>query len=175
MKKIIEKLLPREHMVKDHNRLFGIGLAVLAFLYIGHQVPRRLLFTMTPSVDHRLFYYQRKVNPQSLKKGDYVVFAIRSKLIHDCNPCTLIKKIGCTQGEMLRSTTAGAYYCGGKFLGLAKAYSLKGEPMDRFVFNGLIPKDRFFLVGNHRDSYDSRYFGFIARVRIEGRAIPFTI
>lgn len=175
MQTVIEQLFPRDRLVRDPHRLFSIGLVVLTFLYLGYQIPSRLVFAITPSLKHRFFYLQRNIDIHSLKKGDYVVFDIRSDLIPNCTPCTLIKKIGCIPGDLLSSTTAGAYYCNGKFLGNAKIHSLEGKRLERFVFNGPVPKGSLFLVGSHRDSYDSRYFGFIERMRINGRAIPFSL
>ena len=63
-------------------------------------------------------------------------------------------------------------FCGNRFLGVAKTKSMKGEPVQPFVFNGIVPINKVFATGGHKDSYDSRYFGFVERSKITGLAIP---
>ena len=150
----------------------GLVLAVLIFTYMGKAVTKNILLSHTDSVGHRLFYFKRDVDPKQLKKGDYAVFAIDTSYIPNCHPCKVIKRISCVEGEYLYCNAAGAYYCGKRFLGMAKTTSKKGEPVQPFVFNGIVPVNKIFATGGHKDSYDSRYFGFVERSKITGLAIP---
>jgi signal peptidase I len=150
----------------------GLILAVLIFTYMGKAVPKNILISHTDSVGHRLFYFKRYVDPKQLKKGDYAVFSIDTSYIPNCHPCNVIKRISCVEGEYLYCNAAGAYYCEKRFLGMAKTKSKKGEPVQPFVFNGIVPINKIFAMGGHKDSYDSRYFGFVERSKITGLAIP---
>ncbi|EAL3751808.1 S26 family signal peptidase, partial [Campylobacter coli] len=42
---------------------------------------------------------------------------------------------------------------------------------EQFIFNGVIPKDKFFVMGTHPRSFDSRYWGFVDRKDIKGVSI----
>lgn len=150
----------------------GLILAVLIFTYMGKAVPKNILISHTDSVGHKLFYFKRHVDPKQLKKGDYAVFPIDTSYIPNCHPCKVIKQISCVEGEYLYCNSAGAYYCGNRFLGMAKTKSKKGEPVQPFVYNGIVPTNKIFATGGHKDSYDSRYFGFVEKSKITGLAIP---
>ncbi|HUN54934.1 MAG TPA: S26 family signal peptidase [Smithella sp.] len=53
------------------------------------------------------------------------------------------------------------YYFKNELVARAKDYSLGEERLKKFEFSGKIPEGNMFLIGDHVDSYDSRYFGFI--------------
>jgi len=40
------------------------------------------------------------------------------------------------------------------------------------VFNGKVPEGTLFVSGQHRDSFDSRYWGFLDRKKVEAIAHP---
>ncbi len=64
-------------------------------------------------------------------------------------PSRLLKKVSCVTGEKLE-TRSREYYCDGEYLGMAKWYSLKGEPVDSFVYSGTVPEGKLFVTGRHR-------------------------
>ena len=64
------------------------------------------------------------------------------------------------------------FFCNGEYLVRAKDFSLKGEPLQHFTFNGPVPKGFMFVMGQHKDSFDSRYFGFVEKSRILAKAYP---
>lgn len=169
-------------MGKD-NRIFGlfvkmkrsevsvlVGILILA--YMGWMAPQRIVFSFTNSVGHRLFYYKPNPAPQQINKGDFVVFDIQTDLIPHCRPCKVVKMVGCIEGESLKSTDDGAYFCEKEFLGLAKSRTKKGQPLSRFSYEGKVPDQCIFATSNHIDGYDSRYFGFVEKNRIVGIALP---
>ena len=120
---------------------------------------------------------------EKLKTGDYVMFSLlRSKpesdlpvklvrMIKDEGEDSQIKKIGCAAGEELKNI-GNEFYCKNKLIAKAKEYSLGGERLKKFEFSGKIPKGNMFLVGDHLDSYDSRYFGFIKAKDIIATVYP---
>lgn len=84
----------------------------------------------------------------------------------------MMKLVGCNEGDLLTVDAEKKFYCNGEYLVRAKDFSLKGEPLQHFAFNGKIPKRAMFVIGEHKDSYDSRYFGFVDKSRILARAYP---
>jgi len=144
--------------------LFG-GLIFLSSILIA----KNLAFNQTPSLKHRLFYLKRGFSEAEIKKGSFVFFTL-SDTKHYAGENT-IKEVVCLDGETI--TTIGKdYYCAGMYQGSAKDFTLKGEPLENFFFSGVIPQGYVFVIGHHRDSYDSRYFGFIKKNSIKAIAYP---
>lgn len=83
----------------------------------------------------------------------------------------VIKRVSCVPGERLE-TRGRDYYCNGMFLGRAKEVGRKGQKLDNFAFNGTVPEDRMFVTGDHPDSYDSRYWGFLSKEEVTASANP---
>jgi len=148
-----------------------VWLAAVSALVFGLLLPGRIAVAISPSLNHRIFVITKSFTPDEIRKGDYVVFTVRSHYIKNGKAARLLKKVSCVAGQMLE-TKAREYYCDGEYLGMAKQYSLKGEPVDSFVYSGTVPEGKLFVTGNHRDSFDSRYLGFIERRNVEGIAHP---
>lgn len=83
-----------------------------------------------------------------------------------------MKIIGCDEGEVLTVDANKYFYCNGEYLVKAKDLSLKGEMLQHFIFNGKIPEGFMFVMGQHKDSYDSRYFGLLEKTRVIAKAYP---
>lgn len=155
------------------------GLLIFFFVLVitGAMIPSRFAVTLSPSLDYRVFFLS---NFSTFEKGDYVLFYVRSEHIE--KPTMAIKKIACDEGETLIAVEIGnkSYFCVPRFahwfnheyIGTAKEYSLKGEKLESFAFNGKIPKGYAFVVGQHKDSYDSRYFGLVRKSEIKAKAYP---
>jgi len=60
----------------------------------------------------------------------------------------------------------------GVVMGRAKERALDGRALEA-IGPGVIPEGRYYLLGRHRDSHDSRYaeIGLVPRERILGRAV----
>ncbi len=160
-------------MRKLKNFLKAFSLVFLVLL-IGAEVSGRIAVNFSPSVRPRLFFLVR--HPASIRKGDYVIFR-PEHMDPFVNGKTLVKKVACDEGDTL--TEKGKdYFCertsppGTVYLGRAKDFSLKGERLQNFVYNGVIPKGFCFVEGSNTNSYDSRYWGFLRKSDIEARAYP---
>jgi signal peptidase I len=151
---------------------YKIFIVIILIVIAGAAIPNYFAVTTTPSLNKRIFFIIKSKQIEKLKKGDYVMFSLlRSKPESDL-PTKLvrmikakgedseIKKIGCAAGEELKNI-GNEFYCKNKLIAKAKEYSLGGERLKKFEFSGKIPEGNMFLVGDHVDSYDSRYFGFI--------------
>ena len=149
-----------------------LWLAITCLLTAGTLLPYKFSVTITPSLKHRVYWLTR--HPDKVARGDYILFRCREfstkagvKKSEDA-----MKIIGCDEGDRLTVDGDKKFYCNGEYLVRAKDLSLKGEPLQHFAFNGTIPKGVMFVMGQHKDSYDSRYFGFIEKSRILARAYP---
>ncbi|MDD2736675.1 MAG: S26 family signal peptidase [Desulfuromonadaceae bacterium] len=149
-----------------------LWLAITALLVAGTLLPCKISVTLTPSLKHRIYWLTR--NPDKVVRGDYVLFRHKelTTRMGMGKSLDVMKILGCNEGDVLTVDTDKMYYCNGEYLVRAKDFSLKGEPLQHFVFNGTIPKGVMFVMGQHKDSFDSRYFGFVEKNRILAKAYP---
>ncbi len=147
--------------------------AIIVIALVGSAIPSRIMVTATPSLSYRVFYINPVMHDEklSIRKDDYVVVKTSSPLINEGRPFDMTKRVACISGERLR-TIGNKYYCDDVFLGEARERSLKGESLPQFKFNGTIPPNKLFLMGDHRDSFDSRHLGFIEVKDINAIAYP---
>jgi signal peptidase I len=162
---------------------YKIFIVIILIVIAGAAVPNYFAVTTTPSLNKRIFFIIKSKQIEKLKTGDYVMFSLlKSKpesdlppklvrMIKDDGEDSEIKKIGCAAGEELKNI-GNEFYCKNKLIAKAKEYSLGGERLKKFKFSGKIPKGNMFLVGDHLDSYDSRYFGFIKATDIIATVYP---
>ena len=153
-------------------RNWRLWLALTALLSAGTMLPYKFSVTLTPSLKHRVYWLVR--NPERVVRGDYVLFRHRelTSLVGMKKSEDVLKIVGCNEGELLTVDCQKRFYCNGDYLVRAKDVSLKGEPLRHFAFNGPVPAGFMFVMGQHRDSYDSRYFGFVEKSRIKAKAYP---
>ena len=157
-----------------------VAMAVVAGL-IGSYLPRHLFIALTPSVKYRLFWMT--LDTQNLSTGDYVVFLLNRDCLQGLPlPTELaedkdgiihaVKRIGCDTGEELirKGKNGREFYCRKRFLGKTKEQSRHGEPLKPAQVQGVIPPGMAFLVGDNKDSFDSRYFGLIDKESFVSRA-----
>jgi len=138
---------------------------------------------LTHSLSERVFWKTAdRPDLGTLKDGDYITFdQYVPEAGHDLvvlnravpkgtnRVVTFRKRIGCSSGETL-SVRGEDYFCGDNYLGRAKRESMQGDRLIPFIFNGRVPEKMYFAMGDHPDSFDSRYVGFIARDRIKEKA-----
>lgn len=107
----------------------------------------------------------------SINKGDIIGFKkyFPDKYIPD--DVVLIKKVACDSGDRL-FVMDKVYYCNDKLISIAKDKDRKGNKVDNFKFNGVIPDGKLFVIGTNKDSYDSKYFGFIDASKIIYKIYP---
>ena len=153
----------------NNGKLFFV---LLVAVVAGTVIPRRVGIILTPSLSHRFFWVSR--DPSHVGRGDYVFFVdpdLARKVGKSEHP-NIFKIIRCDEGDTLTVDANREFFCNGEFLGTAKDYSLKGEKMQYFDFNGKIPKGLMFVMGEHKDSYDSRYFGLEEKSRVRAKLYP---
>ncbi len=154
----------------NRDNISKILMLTSAFM-IGLLLPGRISVTVTKSLKNRVYIVSEISDVREIKKGGYVLFTLRSKMINNGEPVDAMKMVACTEGEFLKENR-GRFYCNDEYLVTAKTRSQEGEPLEHFSFNGAIPKGKFFLTGQHPESYDSRYFGFIGVEDVKKTAHP---
>lgn len=142
-----------------------------ALVAAGMLIPSRFAVTLTPSTEHRVFFLKKGPSTGELKKGAYVMLDIRSEYVDHGTPHRVIKRIACAGGEKLNAGGRN-FYCNGREIAVVKDLSLKGEALPRFAYTGRIPAGAIFVTGQHRDSFDSRYFGFLKTEEVKAIAYP---
>ena len=153
-------------------RDWRVWLFIALIIVVGSQLPGRISVTLTPSLKHRVYWLARE--PDRVKRGDYVLFHYPERVTRLARGevSDLMKILGCDEGDILTVDGTKNYYCNGEYLVRAKDVSLNGERIENFKFNGPIPAGFMFVVGQHKDSYDSRYFGLVEKNRIRAKAYP---
>ena len=165
-------LSSREQIATWSRKKRIVFIFLLALVIAGGAlIPSRFAVTLSPSVNHRIFFIAKYSAGDTVKIGDYVMVSFSSPLIENGKPQKVIKRVGCVAGEVLLNNDGefSCYLlgddekpsCDGTFLGKAKEFSLKGEKLPVFSYAGVVPEGKMFLIGSHKDSYDSRYFGFV--------------
>jgi len=162
---------------------YKIFIVIILIVIAGAAIPNYFAVTTTPSLNKRIFFIIKSKQIEKLKTGDYVMFSLLKskpkndlpaklvKMIKDEGEDSEIKKIGCIAGEELKNI-GNEFYCKNELIAKAKDYSLGGERLKKFEFSGKVPEGYIFLVGDHVDSYDSRYFGFIKAKDIIATVYP---
>jgi type IV secretory pathway protease TraF len=169
---IKQALFPKKKSIKSKKQVLLTIVLLFVAAWVGSEIPNRLMVAITNSVGHRIFYYERDQKDIEITKNSFVVFELESEFNTDCNPCRVVKKAACIEGEQLKTTAFGYYYCGDQYLGVSKNITPSGKELSPFVYNGVIPEGKFFAFGGNVNSYDSRYFGFIENDVVEGVAKP---
>jgi len=162
--------------------LSGIGFFILfgIFLYIFIHFYQPIL-SLSNSVNFKLGYIDktRTITEDVLKNGVYVYF-VYDPLKSDTRPYIkeavgkfFIKKISCLPGQTLvYNKETREFFCDGRFIAKAKERFLNGEKAVAFDFKGTIPEGKYFVLGDHKDSFDSRYWGFVDIKEIIGIVKP---
>jgi conjugal transfer pilin signal peptidase TrbI len=148
--------------------VYFIALGVVSVLLL--LVHQRIAVTVTPSLRYRVFYL-KDCSEKEIRKGEYVLFNLDHPVTRDLRFEKTIKQVVCAPGDQL-SVNDRDYYCNGIFIGRAKDVSLRNEKVTNFVYSGEVPARSLFVMGHHKDSYDSRYFGFISSNDVEKMAYP---
>jgi len=160
---------------KLSNREKTIALVILAALLVGAWLPARIIVSTSHSLQHRVFFLV-PVHINKIKPGDYLVFSHEDTTFvnRGLNPENdrLIKRVGCSPGQVLTRNADSLFFCNKKVLGKALDQDSRGRTLPQFEFSGPVPEDNFFMIGSDPRSFDSRYFGFVHADDILYKALP---
>ncbi|MGD9718133.1 MAG: signal peptidase I [Sulfurimonadaceae bacterium] len=173
----MKKLLSQK-LQGSKKALLYFGVAATAFYGLGHitfdilKEKYIIALDTTGSTTHKFFVVEKKESRDvELKNGEYVAFYFN----HDNDPYyenghNFIKKVACKEGETL-SVIANDFFCNEKYLGIGKKRDSKNKPVELFKYDGKIPEGHYFVMGDSIHSYDSRYWGFVKKDQIIGKAL----
>lgn len=151
-----------------------IALIVLAIMIVGSLLPARLIISVSDSLNKRVFLL---IGYNAIQHGDYMVFKGEADKVAFAKPMDrpidkIIKIVGCGPGETLTRNDRDEFFCNGALLGVALQKDSTGRPLPRFYFDGTVPANSYFMVGDNPRSFDSKYFGFINADQMLFKALP---
>lgn len=153
-------------------------IIVVASPYVYRKLPVKIVAARDVSLPEKVYIWNSDV--KSLNRGDYIEF--NPPLDVFTAGKVLIKKIACMPGDVLevRKAISGKtpedfqcayeYYCNGTLIGCSFKYTSQGHPLVSYTKSGVL--DGYFVVGTHRRSYDSKYFGPIKKDHIIAKLKP---
>jgi len=156
-------------MVKKNSLPIFILLAVIAHGVYLFKENYSLGISFTPSLPYSLFFVDKKhIN---FVKNDFIVFFYPGQNIYAYKTGEKFVKIAkCFPNDILTTNENREYLCNGKNIGKAYLNDSQGKRLSRFRFNGSIPQNKYFVIGTHPKSWDSKYWGFVSHENIIGKA-----
>jgi type IV secretory pathway protease TraF len=144
-----------------------IGL-VFSIPFVYEKSPIRIDITQQESLPQKVWitYSDLSIN------SNYILFNPPKNKYMNNSDIKYLKKIVCKEGDFLKVKNRD-YFCNEDYIGTASYFDGKLKPIENFTFNGVVPKDKYFVAGEHILSYDSKYFGFIDKSQILRKAKPF--
>ena len=143
------------------------NLVILAIAgALAAMVPRHFSVSKTASVNYRVFFLN--IYADKFPRDQYIVFRLPS----DCKyypDKVLVKRVVAVPGDVM-TMDGESFFLNGKYLTKGKGFTLKGEPLPAKRLEGEIPAGKVFVLGEKKDSYDSRYFGLVDKSQIMGTA-----
>lgn len=123
----------------------------------------------TQSIDKQVMIYTKDFKNKELK-DKLIYFLLPKDTPYFSRFSNFAKYVRCESGDTL-SVKDLEYFCNDKLIGVAKTKDKNGKEVEPFVFNGIIPQGKYFVMGTHERSYDSRYWGFVDKNLIQGVSI----
>jgi len=108
-----------------------------------------------------------------LQQGDYVTVQWRGEDPQGQglqDGMMLTKRVICLPGQRLSEDTQFVG-CEDEPQGVVQLTNSKGETVAPFLFDGEVPQDKVYLMGDHPRSYDSRYLGFFDIEQIQQKVV----
>lgn len=145
-------------------------LLVLALLTGAYLFGVRVSFNVSGSLPHRAFLTVRggevSCGPQSIG-----LFRLNVRNPYwDYGEVFAKRFVGCPGDTLL--TRGAEFYINGERVAVARGRDSSGTAVSSFSHDGAIPPGSYFVLGDAKRSYDSRYWGFVRKSWIVGRGFP---
>ncbi|MEW6682672.1 MAG: signal peptidase I [Nitrospirota bacterium] len=122
----------------------------------------------TASQPYRVFIV---LHGRPFGRGDLVAFRFGGSRYYPAGTI-FVKEVKGLAGDRLEIRQDRTVRLNEAAMDAVRATDSKGRAVEPFLFEGTIPSDRHFLYSDAPNSYDSRYYGLIAKSQIIGRAVP---
>ncbi|MFZ5862396.1 MAG: signal peptidase I [Nitrospirota bacterium] len=122
----------------------------------------------TASQPYRVFVV---LHGRSFGRDDLVAFRFGGSRYYP-EGTLFVKVVKGLPGDRLEIREDRTVWLDGVRLDSVRATDSKGRTVEPFRFEGVIPEDTYFLYSPAPNSYDSRYYGLIAKSQIIGRVVP---
>ena len=151
------------------RKLLACALLIIAIIAAKELFFRHysFAFNYSESLGGKFFFYEKNQDA-NFAVGDLVVFKVKAD--NDFYPNKeFLKIVAGKEGDQINIDDR--HYEVNGYQATAKEFSRQNIRLNHFSpTSNVIPKNSFFVVGTHRDSYDSRYMGIIHRSQIIGKA-----
>lgn len=122
----------------------------------------------TASQPHRMFVV---LHGRPFGRDDLVAFQFSGSRYYPAGT-VFVKAVKGLPGDQLEIRQDRTVRLNDAAMNAVRATDSRGRAVEPFLFEGAIPSDRYFLYSAAPNSYDSRYYGLIAKSQIIGRAVP---
>lgn len=149
------------------KKFFIILFAIIFTLITVKEFEKNINLVLSNSINHKVFWIDKHFTVNDIKLGTYITFRIPKNA--QFYPNVKVTKIDMCDSESILTSkyyprlNTVYYYCNSQYLGqsVPYAYLHKKISLKHFIFNGRIPQNEFFAMGNNPLSYDSRYWGLV--------------
>lgn len=128
-------------------------------------------YNLSSSINKIIFIY-KKDNSYKPKRGDLIIFKVKENDPFFANK-KFTKYVIALPNDNIKFQENN-YKINDIVTFTAKEFGKKGQKLTNFQLpnkNNIIPKDNYFTASFHRDSYDSRYFGYVHQNQIIGYVV----
>lgn len=122
----------------------------------------------TASQPHRIFIV---LHGRSFGRDDLVAFRFGGSRYYP-EGTIFVKVVKGLPGDRLEIREDRTVWLNGTRLDSVRAKDSQGRTVEPFRFKGVILGDTYFLYSAAPNSYDSRYYGLVAKSQIIGRVVP---
>ncbi len=161
IKKVFNKLTPL-------ILFFMFILSIVAlFSHFGINTSNSVGFT---------FYTHNQVHKHKVTLDSFVLFEIPDNQLFD-KGSNVVKMVACMPNQHLTTVQNDngsiAYLCDNKVISTLTLFETsKGEKLTYKAYNGIVPEDSYFMIGTDKNSYDSKYWGFVPYADIKRIVYP---
>lgn len=165
---MLKNMLNKIYTILRSKLFYFLVLITFSLPLVYESLPVRIDITQQDSLANKIWITYKDISLDT----KYVLFIPPFTKYTKNSDIKYLKKIGCREGQNL-SIKENKYFCDNELIGIAKEKDMNGVKLEKFEFNGIVPKDKYFVIGTHEYSFDSKYFGFIDKSQILRKAKPF--
>lgn len=155
--------------------LLQFFICLIISFFASLYLKQKIFFNNSPSVPVGFYWKQ---NQDIFFKGNIVFFKVPDKtrrflteqnLIKEENKY-ILKKIGATEGDHILIKDK-KLYINSELIYEVIEHTFNGVPLNPIEsLDYTLKKGEYFLIGDLKESYDSRYFGIVKEEELEGKA-----